>query len=119
MKLIMEVGFDTSFSFIYSARPGTPAASLKDETSVREKKHRLATLQSQISEQARAISMSMIGSNQRILVTGKSKKDTKYLQGRTENNRVVNFCSDDKALIGGFIEVKISDALPNSLQGTL
>ena len=119
MKLIMEVGFDTSFSFIYSARPGTPAASLKDETSEREKKHRLATLQSQVSEQARAISVSMIGSNQQILVTGKSKKDTKYLQGRTENNRVVNFRSDDKALIGGFIEVKISDALPNSLQGTL
>ena len=61
----------------------------------------------------------MIGSNQQILVTGKSKKDNKYLQGRTENNRVVNFRSDDKALIGGFIEVKISDALPNSLQGTL
>ena len=119
MKLIMEVGFDTSFSFIYSARPGTPAASLKDETSEREKKHRLATLQSQVSEQARAISVSMIGSNQQILVTGKSKKDTKYLQGRTENNRVVNFLCDDTALIGGFVKVKISDALPNSLQGTL
>ena len=119
MKLIMEVGFDTSFSFIYSARPGTPAASLKDETSEREKKHRLATLQSQVSEQARAISVSMIGSNQQILVTGKSKKDTKYLQGRTENNRVVNFRCDDTALIGGFVKVKISDALPNSLQGTL
>ena len=119
MKLIMEVGFDTSFSFIYSARPGTPAASLKDETSEREKKHRLATLQSQVSEQARAISVSMIGSNQQILVTGKSKKDAKYLQGRTENNRVVNFRCDDTALIGGFVKVKISDALPNSLQGTL
>ena len=119
MKLIMEVGFDTSFSFIYSARPGTPAASLKDETSEREKKQRLATLQSQISEQARAISVSMIGSNQQILVTGKSKKDTNYLQGRTENNRVVNFRCDDTALIGGFVKVKISDALPNSLQGTL
>ena len=119
MKLIMEIGFDTSFSFIYSARPGTPAASLKDETSEREKKHRLATLQSQVSEQARAISVSMIGSNQQILVTGKSKKDTKYLQGRTENNRVVNFRCDDTALIGGFVKVKISDALPNSLQGTL
>ena len=119
MKLIMEIGFDTSFSFIYSARPGTPAASLKDETSEREKKHRLATLQSQVSEQARAISVSMIGSNQQILVTGKSKKDAKYLQGRTENNRVVNFRCDDTALIGGFIKVKISDALPNSLQGTL
>ena len=119
MKLIMEVGFDTSFSFIYSARPGTPAASLKDETSEREKKQRLATLQSQISEQARAISVSMIGSNQQILVTGKSKKDNQYLQGRTENNRVVNFRCDDTALIGGFVKVKISDALPNSLQGTL
>ena len=119
MKLIMEVGFDTSFSFIYSARPGTPAASLKDETSEREKKHRLATLQSQVSEQARAISVSMIGSNQQVLVTGKSKKDTQYLQGRTENNRVVNFRCDDTALIGDFVKVKISDALPNSLQGTL
>ena len=119
MALIDEIGFDTSFSFIYSARPGTPAASLKDETSEREKKHRLATLQSQVSEQARAISVSMIGSNQQILVTGKSKKDTKYLQGRTENNRVVNFRCDDTALIGGFVKVKISDALPNSLQGTL
>ena len=119
MKLIMEVGFDTSFSFIYSARPGTPAASLKDETSEREKKHRLATLQSQVSEQARAISVSMVGSNQQILVTGKSKKDNQYLQGRTENNRVVNFRCDDTALIGGFVKVKISDALPNSLQGTL
>ena len=119
MKLIMEVGFDTSLSFIYSARPGTPAASLKDETSEREKKHRLATLQSQVSEQARAISVSMIGSNQQILVTGKSKKDNQYLQGRTENNRVVNFRCDDTALIGGFVKVKISDALPNSLQGTL
>ena len=119
MKLIIEIGFDTSFSFIYSARPGTPAANLRDETSDREKKHRLATLQSQITKQANAISKSMIGTEQRILVTGKSKKDKKYLQGRTENNRVVNFPSDNAQLIGDFVNLNISDALPNSLLGNL
>ena len=119
MKLIIEIGFDTSFSFIYSARPGTPAANLRDETSDREKKHRLATLQSQITKQANAISKNMIGTEQRILVTGKSKKDKKYLQGRTENNRVVNFPSDNAQLIGDFVNLKISDALPNSLLGNL
>ena len=119
MKLIIEIGFDTSFSFIYSARPGTPAANLRDETSDREKKHRLATLQSQITKQANAISRSMIGTEQRILVTGKSKKDKKYLQGRTENNRVVNFPSDNAQLIGDFVNLNISDALPNSLLGNL
>ncbi len=119
MKLIIEIGFDTSFSFIYSARPGTPAANLRDETSDREKKHRLATLQSQITKQANAISKNMIGTEQRILVTGKSKKDKKYLQGRTENNRVVNFPSDNAQLIGDFVNLNISDALPNSLLGNL
>ena len=119
MTLIIEIGFDTSFSFIYSARPGTPAANLRDDTSEREKKHRLATLQSQITKQANAISKRMIGTEQRILVTGKSKKDKKYLQGRTENNRVVNFPSDNTKLIGDFVNLKISDALPNSLLGNL
>ena len=119
MNLIIEIGFDMSFSFIYSARPGTPAASLKDETSDKEKKHRLATLQSQITKQANTISESMVGTEQRILVTGQSKKSPDYLQGRTENNRVVNFPSDRPELIGDFVMVKISDALPNSLLGKL
>lgn len=119
MKLIIEIGFDTSFSFIYSARPGTPAAELADETPEQEKKHRLATLQSQIVKQAASISESMIGTEQHILVTGKSKKDPADLQGRTENNRVVNFHCDDQSLIGNFATVKITDALPNSLLGQL
>lgn len=119
MNLIIEIGFDTSFSFIYSARPGTPAADLKDLTPEQEKKHRLATLQSQIVKHATAISESMVGSNQSILVTGLSKKDPGDLQGRTENNRVVNFKCDDHSLIGQFTNVTVTDALPNSLLGTL
>ncbi|MCI5107171.1 MAG: tRNA (N6-isopentenyl adenosine(37)-C2)-methylthiotransferase MiaB [Pseudomonadales bacterium] len=119
MKLIIELGFDTSFSFIYSARPGTPAADLKDETPEQEKKHRLATLQSQIVKQASAISQAMVGGTERILVTGQSRKSLEDLQGRTENNRVVNFRCDDLSLIGQFVDVKITDALPNSLLGTL
>lgn len=119
MNLIIEIGFDTSFSFIYSARPGTPAADLKDLTPEQEKKHRLATLQSQIVKQANAISAAMVGSQQRILVTGLSKKDPGDLQGRTENNRVVNFKCDDQSLIGQFTSVRVTDALPNSLLGTL
>ena len=119
MNLIIEIGFDTSFSFIYSARPGTPAANLRDETSDQEKKHRLATLQSQITKQANSISERMIGTEQCILVTGKSKKNKKYLQGRTENNRVVNFPCESTKLIGDFVNVKISDARPNSLLGSL
>jgi len=119
MNLIMEIGFDTSFSFIYSARPGTPAAELKDDTPEQEKKHRLATLQSQILKQANAISKAMIGTSQNVLVTGVSKKDPGDLQARTENNRVVNFASDDQGLIGQFIDVSITDALPNSLLGSL
>lgn len=117
MKLIIEIGFDTSFSFIYSARPGTPAADLVDLVPAQEKKHRLATLQSQIIQQANAISAAMIGTEQRILVTGVSKKHASDLQGRTENNRVVNFKSDDAALIGNFTNCKITEALPNSLLG--
>lgn len=119
MNLIIEIGFDTSFSFIYSARPGTPAAELPDPTPEQEKKHRLATLQSQITKQARAISEGMVGSSQNILVTGVSKKDPGALQGRTENNRVVNFRCDDHSLIGGFSQVQVYEALPNSLLGTL
>jgi len=119
MKLIIDIGFDTSFSFIYSARPGTPAADLTNNTSEKEKKYRLSTLQSQIVKQAAAISESMVGTSQEILVTGQSKKDTADLQGRTENNRVVNFNCADHSIIGNFISVKITDALPNSLLGQL
>lgn len=119
MKLIIDIGFDTSFSFIYSARPGTPAADLKDDTPEQEKKHRLATLQSQIVKQAAAIGAAMVGTTQRILVTGQSRKRLEDLQGRTENNRVVNFRCDDHGLIGNFVDVTITDALPNSLLGSL
>ena len=119
MNLIIDIGFDTSFSFIYSARPGTPASELTNNTSEKEKKYRLSTLQSQIVKQAAAISESMVGTSQEILVTGQSKKDTADLQGRTENNRVVNFNCADHSIIGNFISVKITDALPNSLLGQL
>ncbi|MBL4819552.1 MAG: tRNA (N6-isopentenyl adenosine(37)-C2)-methylthiotransferase MiaB [Gammaproteobacteria bacterium] len=119
MNLIIQIGFDTSFSFIYSPRPGTPAADLKDETPEQEKKHRLATLQSQISQHAKAISEAMVGGIQRVLVTGVSIKDPGELQGRTENNRVVNFHCDDHALIGQFTDINIVDAYSNSLRGQL
>ena len=119
MKLIDEVGFDTSFSFIYSARPGTPAAELADDTPEDVKKKRLHILQSRISQQAQAISRRMVGSKQRILVTGVSKKDPGQLAGRTENNRVVNFSCLDHDLIGNFATVEVIEALPNSLRGVL
>ena len=119
MNLIIEIGYDHSFSFIYSARPGTPAADLPDSTSEQEKKHRLTILQAQINQQAQAISEAMVGTKQRILVTGPSKKDPGDLQGRTENNRVVNFKCDDPRLVGQFVDVRIVTAYPNSLYGSL
>jgi tRNA-2-methylthio-N6-dimethylallyladenosine synthase len=119
MDLIAEIGFDHSFSFIYSARPGTPAADLPDSTPMAEKKARLSRLQSRITNHAMQISQSMVGTTQRILVTGVSKKDPGQLQGRTENNRVVNFAATDAALIGQFVDVSIGEALPNSLRGQL
>ena len=118
MDLIDEVGFDQSFSFIYSARPGTPAAGLLDATDINIKKHRLATLQSKIAANAAAINRDMVGTVQRILVHGTSKKSATQLSGRTENNRVVNF-SADKSLLGRFVNVRITEALPNSLQGEI
>ena len=118
MKLIEDVGFDHSFSFIYSARPGTPAASFPDEVSMEVKQARLSRLQARIREMADAISQSMVGSRQRILVDRPSKKDANILAGRTENNRVVNFAGP-AALIGHFAEVDITEALPNSLRGRL
>jgi len=119
MKLIDEIGFDNSFSFIYSARPGTPAADLADETTMEVKKKRLKILQGRIAQQAAAIGIAMVGSKQRVLVTGVSKKDPGQLAGRTENNRVVNFSCDDSRLIGQFADAEIVEALPNSLRGRL
>ena len=119
MKLIEDIGFDSSFSFVYSARPGTPAAELPDATDEETKKQRLQILQTRILQQAAEISRRMVGSTQRILVTGVSKKDPGQLQGRTENNRAVNFSTTDQALIGQFVDVQIIDALPNSLRGAL
>lgn len=118
MDLVHEIGFDTSFSFIYSPRPGTPAANLPDDTPMEVKKQRLQILQNRLLLQASRYSQSMVGSTQRILVTGHSKKDSQQLSGRTECNRVVNF--DGPAhQIGQFVDVLISDALPNSLRGRL
>ena len=119
MKLIEEIGFDTSFSFIYSARPGTPAAELADEVPESVKKQRLHILQARIAQQAQQISEAMVGTTQRILVTGYAKRDPGQLSGRTENNRVVNFSSQNIDLIGEFAEVEITAAYTNSLLGRL
>lgn len=119
MKLIEDIGFDTSFSFIYSARPGTPAADIADDVDAITKKNRLKILQQRVLQNAHEISRKMVGGTQRLLVTGLSKKDPGQLQGRTENNRVVNFTSDKTALIGQFVTVEIIEALPNSLRGKL
>jgi tRNA-2-methylthio-N6-dimethylallyladenosine synthase len=119
MALIAEIGFDLSFSFIYSARPGTPAAELSDETPESVKKQRLQDLQQRINQQAQQISRQMVGNQEKVLVTGVSKKDPGQLQGRTENNRVVNFSTTNQSLIGNFTEVIITEALPNSLRGEL
>ncbi|MBT7335676.1 MAG: tRNA (N6-isopentenyl adenosine(37)-C2)-methylthiotransferase MiaB [Gammaproteobacteria bacterium] len=118
MALIEEVGFDVSFSFIYSARPGTPAATLTDDTPEGVKKEWLQRLQAKIREQAENIAQNMVGTSQRLLVTGMAKKGLGQLAGRTENNRVVNFAGDP-ALVGQFAQVIITEALPNSLRGTL
>ena len=116
MNLIADLNFDLSFSFIYSARPGTPAAELPDEVPMEAKKQRLALLQARINQQAQRISRDMVGGVEKVLVTGLSRKDPGELQGRTENNRVVNFRAD-RALVGGFASVLVTDALPNSLRG--
>ena len=119
MKLIEDVGFDFSYSFVYSARPGTPAADLVDDTPEEVKKQRLNILQQRINQNGFEISRRMVGSTQRILVTDFSKKDPGRLTGRTENNRIVNFRSDNPALIGQFVNVHIDEAAPHSLRGTL
>ncbi len=119
MNLIQDMDFDMSFSFIYSARPGTPAADLPDETPEEIKKQRLRILQDRITQQSQAISRRMVGNTERVLVSGYSKKDPGQLSGRTENNRVVNFRCDDAQLIGKFADILIQEALPNSLRGEL
>lgn len=118
MDLVHEIGFDTSFSFIYSPRPGTPAANLVDETPLEVKKQRLQVLQNRLLLNASRYSESMVDSTQRILVTGFSKKDSKQLSGRTECNRVVNF-DGPTDFVGRFVQVKVTEALPNSLRGRL
>ncbi|MFN3235209.1 MAG: tRNA (N6-isopentenyl adenosine(37)-C2)-methylthiotransferase MiaB [Gammaproteobacteria bacterium] len=118
MNLIHDIQFDQSFSFIFSPRPGTPAANLKDDVPMEVKKQRLKVLQDRLKIQAQRISQSMVGTTQRILVTGPSKKNPNECQGRTENNRVVNF-EGSKELINQFITVTITDALPNSLRGEM
>ena len=120
LKLVEELDYDISFSFIYSPRPGTPAASLADDTPAEVKQRRLAALQAQLKRQAAAHAQAMVGTRQPVLVTGRSKRDPGQLAGRTENNRVVNFPAvetDVSSLIGDFADVEITEALPNSLRG--
>ena len=118
MRFIEEIGFDLSFSFIYSQRPGTPAAELVDDVHIDVKKQRLERFQHRINEMATTISQNMIGTVQTILVEGPAKKNPLQMQGRTENNRVVNFIGHPR-LIGQFVDVLIAEALPNSLRGRL
>ena len=116
MDLIEQLGFDHSYSFIYSPRPGTPAADLADDVPLAEKKARLARLQQRINQRAAEISRGMVQGIQRVLVEGASKRDARELSGRTENNRAVNFPGDPR-LIGQFVDVLITEAMPNSLRG--
>lgn len=119
LDLIRRVGFDQSFSFIYSPRPGTPAAELPDSVPMAVKSERLAQLQAVINQQAQAISAAMLGSQQSILVSGPAKRGEGELSGRTGNNRVVNFPASDAKLIGQMVSVEIVEVLPNSLRGRL
>jgi tRNA-2-methylthio-N6-dimethylallyladenosine synthase len=118
MDFINEIGFDFSFSFIYSARPGTPAADFADDVPMNVKKLRLERFQNRINEMTATISESMVGSTQTVLVEGQSKKNSLQLQGRTENNRVVNFIGHPR-LTGQFVDVVITQAMPNSLRGRM
>ncbi len=118
MNLVADIGFDQSFSFIYSARPGTPAAGFADDTPMDTKKHRLQILQARINQQALEISRSMVGTTQTVLVEKTSKKDASQVAGRTESMRWVNFDANPTC-IGQFVDVAITEALPNSLRGRL
>ena len=116
MRLVDEIGFDASFSFVYSRRPGTPAASLPDDTPQALKLERLQRLQRRLEARAQSISRGMVGTRQRVLVEGRSRKDADELSGRTENNRVVNFAGPAR-LIGEMVDLTITAALPHSLRG--
>jgi tRNA-2-methylthio-N6-dimethylallyladenosine synthase len=116
MDLIEEVGFDFSYSFIFSPRPGTPAANYADDVSMAIKEQRLQRLKQRLNDMTLAVSEAMVGTVQRVLVEGTSKKNSLHLTGRTENNRVVNFAGHPR-LIGHFVDVTITEALPNSLRG--
>ncbi len=118
MALIDDVNFDHGFSFIYSPRPGTPAATLADNTPLKVKKERLALLQASIEEHNQALNRSMVGTLQRVLVDKIARKDNGQISGRTENNRVINF-DGEPSLIGHFVDVLITEAMPNSLRGLL
>lgn len=118
LQLVADMGYDQSFSFIYSRRPGTPAAALPDDVTPEEKQQRLEQLQALLNEQSRAISRSMVGSVQRVLVERNARRDVRQLAGRTENNRWVNF-DGPPSLINRFTEVVITEAMPNSLRGRL
>jgi tRNA-2-methylthio-N6-dimethylallyladenosine synthase len=118
MRLVEELGFDASFSFVFSPRPGTPAANLSDDTPQAVKLERLRRLQTRIEAQARAISEAMVGTRQRVLVDGASRKNARELGARTGNNRVVNFAGPEE-LVGRFVELQITQALPHSLRGRL
>jgi tRNA-2-methylthio-N6-dimethylallyladenosine synthase len=116
MKLVDDVGFDASFSFVYSRRPGTPAADLADDTPQEVKLARLQRLQAKLEANARAVNESMVGTTQRVLVEGSARKNADELAGRTDNNRVVNFAGPAR-LVGSFVDVEIEQALPHSLRG--
>ena len=116
IKIIAELNFDASFSFLYSKRPGTPASDYPDDVPLDTKSARLTRLQALIESQAQAVSQSMVGTRQRILVEGASKKNAEELAGRTDNNRIVNFAGQPR-LVGRFVEVNITSALPHSLRG--
>ncbi len=119
LALVERVGFDNSFSFIFSPRPGTPAAELPDPVSAETKQERLAVLQQRLTALGAAVSRRMVGTRQRILIDGPARKHEGQLAGRTENNRVVNVETPDQGLIGQFVDVEITAALPNSLRGAL
>ncbi|MBL8533007.1 MAG: tRNA (N6-isopentenyl adenosine(37)-C2)-methylthiotransferase MiaB [Betaproteobacteria bacterium] len=118
LQLVEDVGFDASFSFVYSARPGTPASSLPDPVQRDDKLQWLQVLQAKLEEHAQSISRSMVGTRQRVLVEGPSRKDPSELAGRTENNRIVNFAGNAR-LVGAFVDLDITGALPHSLRGRL
>jgi tRNA-2-methylthio-N6-dimethylallyladenosine synthase len=118
MKLVEDVRFDASFSFVFSARPGTPAAALQDETPQEIKLQRLQRLQARLEEFAREISEAMVGSTQRVLVEGPSRRNPEELQGRTENNRMVHF-EGPRELVGRMVDMRIEAAYPHSLRGEL